>query len=339
MIGVLANTRTTPLCAHASESFRPSIAELNALSQLSSPHGRERSGRDLPSAPSSQMHSELRAAAQSTQGSSGLRCQATEKTASTIWQDELAAAAKEVSACLDDLRRHQVTVDAASAVAWKPVMPVPSHMKYRGQVELIAIVQDDAARKCSKAAVCCVNDTHLTLFGGAELDQTLLALPLAHLIVEAHAAHATVMSIRAPTAGTRFEAIDTRIFLQVPSATARHRWLTVFQTRSVPVEGAFESQLQISSPRRRRGAYALSAHLPLVTWICSTPPLESVPTHARPRQLKLESSHVVQASRGLREEEEEVENHCNPNLPLNGANAFDLKNFNSLKEYLLKHVF
>jgi hypothetical protein len=332
----------------SSESLRLAIAALNALHHRASPNRPQRSGNDVPRAPSSQMHPEL--------------------------LDELAAAAKEVSACLDDLRQHQVRVDAASAVAWKPVMPVPSHMQYRGQVELLLVqpqeqegselafqqphgrdkqkdrfrrksssecgttrlntpprANDDAARKCSKAAVCCVSDTHLTLFGGAQLDQTLLVLPLAHLIVEAHATHATVMSIRAPTAGTRFAAIDTRIFLQVPSAIARHTWLTVFQTRSVPVEGAFESQLQISSPRRRRGAYALSAYAPLVTWIRSTPPLESVTTHAKPRQLKRASLFRLQ-------EEEVKEIHCNQNLPLNVANAFDL-NFNSLKEYLLKQAF
>ena len=206
-------------------------------------------------------------------------------SASTAWQDEISAAAQDVAAHLEDLRQHQLrcsrAVEDASAATWKPAMPVPSHMKYRGQVELIAVVQDDAAGKGSMAAVCCVSDTHLTLFGGEQLDQTLLVLPLAHLIVEAHATHATVLSIRAPTANTHFAAIDTRIFLQVPSAPARHRWLTVFQTRSVPVEGAFESQLQIASPRRCRGAYALSSYAPLVTWISSTQALEVV-TGKRP---------------------------------------------------------
>ena len=41
----------------------------------------------------------------------------------------------------------------------------------------------------------------------------------------------------------------------------------------------------------------------------------------------------------LQEDSEEVkEIHCNQDLPLNVANAFDL-NFNSLKEYLLKQAF
>jgi hypothetical protein len=216
-------------------------------------------------------------------------------SASTAWQDEISAAAQDVAAHLEDLRQHQLrcsrAVEDASAATWKPAMPVPSHMKYRGQVELIAVVQDDAAGKGSMAAVCCVSDTHLTLFGGEQLDQTLLVLPLAHLIVEAHATHATVLSIRAPTANTHFAAIDTRIFLQVPSAPARHRWLTVFQTRSVPVEGAFESQLQIASPRRCRGAYALSSYAPLVTWISSTQALEVVATRATPKRVSFRLQH------------------------------------------------
>ena len=119
-------------------------------------------------------------------------------------------------------------------------------MQYQGQVVVMPLyTASDNPRKCRTFAHCCINGTHLTLtlFVGAEpkLDKSIVKIPLDHLIVKPHATNATAMSLRANTNETSMACIDTRVFLEVPSESARNSWLTVFQACGVPIEPDFET--------------------------------------------------------------------------------------------------
>ena len=163
-----------------------------------------------------------------------------------VLREAIDAAAKEVSAELQDLHAHPAYRQASEQLSseardntdeWKPLI-LPQPPRFRGQVVYSASAAAaawapsaaaGAWARARAAALCCIDSTTLRLVGGKEQDQHLVTLPLRCLEVQVDADQPRSFSFKVKSR------LSPNAFLHAPTQEARNRWLCVLAKGGVPI--------------------------------------------------------------------------------------------------------
>jgi hypothetical protein len=102
-------------------------------------------------------------------------------------------------------------------------------------------IKTRASQKTGFPGLLCIAEDFITVVGGAELDETVLSMPLPYAVLKVVPDLDNVFELKVKTPDDKHKGIST-IFLAVSNRYARDLWLEAFSAADIQIEGWRQAQ-------------------------------------------------------------------------------------------------
>jgi hypothetical protein len=102
-------------------------------------------------------------------------------------------------------------------------------------------IKTRASQKTGFPGLLCIAEDFITVVGGAELDETVLSMPLPYAVMKVVPDLDNVFELKVKTPNAKPKGIST-IFLAVSNRYARDLWLEAFSAADIQIEGWRQAQ-------------------------------------------------------------------------------------------------